>query len=229
MNYIIIQHGKAKTFQSGRMYKRSIDASFETTTTPTTTLCSLRSQGRVRIFQDSMSNGTKYVYRETTAGAENSLGAIYSMAHGLDPHTVDAIIAYLRADKSHCASQFLPRADAQKPRLPTLPPEVIDMVIDFLHSNKRSLAACSLTCKMWLSSGRFHLFSKVLLSTEKRISSFAALFEKPFNSVAPFVQHLIISLCPRGYHTCWARGKRVEIITVCDFACHCYSTTLYYY
>jgi hypothetical protein len=155
--------------------------------------------------------------------------SIYSMAHGLDPHTVDAIITYLRADKLHCASQFLPRADARKPRLPTLPPEVIDMVIDFLHSDKRSLAACSLTCKMWLSSSRFHLFSKVLLSTKNRISSFAALFEKSFNSVAPFVQHLIISLRPRGYHTYWTTGKRVEIAIVCDFACHCYSTTLYYY
>lgn len=42
---------------------------------------------------------------------------------------------------------------------PTLPAELIDRIIDFLHHDKRSLADCSLVSKLWVTTARYHLFS----------------------------------------------------------------------
>lgn len=48
--------------------------------------------------------------------------------------------------------------------LPRLTPELIDITIDYLYSDKLTLSACSLTCKEWLPSSRYHLFSEVSFS-----------------------------------------------------------------
>ncbi|CAL1711933.1 unnamed protein product [Somion occarium] len=37
-------------------------------------------------------------------------------------------------------------------------PEIVDLILDHLHDDKASLKACSLVCKAWLTSCRFHLF-----------------------------------------------------------------------
>lgn len=46
-----------------------------------------------------------------------------------------------------------------------LPPELIDMVIDFLHNDRPSLLACSLVCRSWLPESRVHLFHTVHVQT----------------------------------------------------------------
>ncbi|KAJ6616521.1 hypothetical protein B0H10DRAFT_1398195 [Mycena sp. CBHHK59/15] len=38
------------------------------------------------------------------------------------------------------------------------PSELHDQIIDHLHNDKHSLANCSLVCKAWLTSARYHLF-----------------------------------------------------------------------
>ena len=43
----------------------------------------------------------------------------------------------------------------------TIAQELVDMLIDFLHADRSSLAACSLTCRAWLPAAQFHLFHKV--------------------------------------------------------------------
>jgi hypothetical protein len=44
------------------------------------------------------------------------------------------------------------------PTIVKLPAELMDRIIDFLHSDKRTLSACSLVCKSWVPSSRYHLF-----------------------------------------------------------------------
>jgi len=47
------------------------------------------------------------------------------------------------------------------------PVELTDMIIDFLHQDKASLAACTLVCVGWLNSSRYHLFASLVLDTHK--------------------------------------------------------------
>ncbi|GJE95909.1 hypothetical protein PsYK624_121000 [Phanerochaete sordida] len=42
-----------------------------------------------------------------------------------------------------------------------LPQEVVDMVIDYLYDDRRSLRQCSLTCKAWEPSSTMHLFLRI--------------------------------------------------------------------
>ncbi|OCH84580.1 hypothetical protein OBBRIDRAFT_696745, partial [Obba rivulosa] len=40
----------------------------------------------------------------------------------------------------------------------SLPPELIDMIVEYLHDDCHALIACSLTSKAWVPSSRKHLF-----------------------------------------------------------------------
>lgn len=78
---------------------------------------------------------------------------------------------------------------------PQLPLEVTNMVIDHLHdtnddTNRRTLEACSLVCRGWVSESRFHLFRKVWLSPT-RVHSFLELLVQPRCTIPlRFVRHL---------------------------------------
>ncbi|KAJ6612141.1 hypothetical protein B0H10DRAFT_326738 [Mycena sp. CBHHK59/15] len=48
---------------------------------------------------------------------------------------------------------------------PTIPLELVDLILDFLHSDDDTLSACTLVCKSWLPSARFHLLSRIALHT----------------------------------------------------------------
>ncbi|KAF8056527.1 hypothetical protein FPV67DRAFT_1677915 [Lyophyllum atratum] len=61
----------------------------------------------------------------------------------------------------------------------TLPPELTDIIIDYLFSDVRALKACSLVCKAWLPSCRCHLFRSIHLD-----------LSLPSKSLAPFFNHL---------------------------------------
>ncbi|KAK0449606.1 uncharacterized protein EV420DRAFT_778032 [Desarmillaria tabescens] len=45
-------------------------------------------------------------------------------------------------------------------RMSELPPEIVDTVIDHLHDDKAALGACTLVCKSWSISSRYHLFDE---------------------------------------------------------------------
>ncbi|KAH9947977.1 hypothetical protein B0H21DRAFT_736356 [Amylocystis lapponica] len=47
--------------------------------------------------------------------------------------------------------------------MPTIPPELYDYIIDFLHGNTSALVACSLTCRAWVPATRVHLFCDISL------------------------------------------------------------------
>lgn len=44
---------------------------------------------------------------------------------------------------------------------PRFPPELCDLIIDFLYNSSYTLRACALVCRSWLPTSRSHLFSKV--------------------------------------------------------------------
>jgi hypothetical protein len=72
-----------------------------------------------------------------------------------------------------------------------LSPELIDIIIDNLHNDKRSLSACCLTSKQWVPSCRFHLFSKITV-TPHRISSVLHFLESHSHSIASLVRNLVV-------------------------------------
>jgi len=61
--------------------------------------------------------------------------------------------------------------------MPTVPPELSDYIVDYLHDDPRSLAACCLTCRDWLPSARYHLFSSIVLHSAQSCEAFARLLE----------------------------------------------------
>ncbi|OCH88952.1 hypothetical protein OBBRIDRAFT_733502 [Obba rivulosa] len=53
-----------------------------------------------------------------------------------------------------------------------LPPELTDKILDYLHDDIASLKACSLACRVWLPSCRYHKFSYIHLSGPKKLERF---------------------------------------------------------
>ncbi|KAJ7502513.1 hypothetical protein B0H11DRAFT_1907078 [Mycena galericulata] len=61
-----------------------------------------------------------------------------------------------------------------------LPPEVVDFIMDGNSNNKRALASCSLVCKAWLQSSRYHLFSEFDIYVGPNVgTSFLKLLHHP--------------------------------------------------
>ena len=73
----------------------------------------------------------------------------------------------------------------------TLPPELIDIIIDHLHSDRRALAACSLVCKTWRLSARHHLFARLALNLENANSNNPdSEFLRIGSDIIPFAHHI---------------------------------------
>lgn len=60
-----------------------------------------------------------------------------------------------------------------QPRHSSLPQELTDTVTDFLHDDPKSLKACSLVCRGWVSSSHLHLFHKVSVLAVLFVSTFS--------------------------------------------------------
>ncbi len=58
-----------------------------------------------------------------------------------------------------------------------VPPELVDATIDHLHDDIPTLAACSLVHRQWLSSSRYHLFSRISFAVSK-LPDFLDLIEE---------------------------------------------------
>ncbi|KZT05974.1 uncharacterized protein LAESUDRAFT_208206 [Laetiporus sulphureus 93-53] len=58
-----------------------------------------------------------------------------------------------------------------------VPQELSDLIIDYLHHDRSSLAACSLTCQNWVASAQKHLFADILLYNARLCSAFGRLLE----------------------------------------------------
>ena len=69
----------------------------------------------------------------------------------------------------------------------TLPPELIDIIIDHLHSDRRALVSCSLVCKTWRLSARHHLFARLALNLENANNP---AFLRSGSDIIPFAHHI---------------------------------------
>lgn len=47
---------------------------------------------------------------------------------------------------------------------PLLPPEIVDIALDHLHDHRPSLQSCSLVCRDWLNTARYHLFREFVVA-----------------------------------------------------------------
>ncbi|RDX43685.1 hypothetical protein OH76DRAFT_1299475, partial [Lentinus brumalis] len=68
-----------------------------------------------------------------------------------------------------------------------LPPELTDRVIDHLHDDPTSLAACSLVCSAWLPAARLHHFREVTVVCGN-VHAFHGLIHHPSSRVGSYVQ-----------------------------------------
>jgi hypothetical protein len=72
-----------------------------------------------------------------------------------------------------------------------IPAELTDRIIDFLHSDKKTLATCALVCKSWIPSSRFHLFEKLHINHETT-RTFMDLLQSNNSTIEKYAQTLWI-------------------------------------
>ncbi|KAH9831578.1 uncharacterized protein C8Q71DRAFT_781370 [Rhodofomes roseus] len=53
----------------------------------------------------------------------------------------------------------------------SLPPELNDHILDYLHKDSRSLGACALTCRAWLATARYHRFRDIRVETDAKLTA----------------------------------------------------------
>ncbi|KAK0469844.1 uncharacterized protein EV420DRAFT_70351 [Desarmillaria tabescens] len=74
-------------------------------------------------------------------------------------------------------------------RLPSLPGEIVDAIIDECHADSHTLVSCSLVSKQWFASSRYHLFSTIELSS-KNSKIFSKLLGSPLCTITPFLNEI---------------------------------------
>jgi hypothetical protein len=76
----------------------------------------------------------------------------------------------------------------------SLPPEILDHIVDHLHDEPTTLRECCLVSKSWISRTRIHLFHHVefRLSGRKSLESWMETFPDPSNSPAHYTRSLRI-------------------------------------
>jgi hypothetical protein len=67
-------------------------------------------------------------------------------------------------------------------------PELQDRILDNLHDSKKDLSTCSIVCKSWLPTCRFHLFAEVIYNPE--FARFLDSSMHAFNSIAPYIKQV---------------------------------------
>ena len=75
--------------------------------------------------------------------------------------------------------------------IPEFPPEVIDIILDFLHSDKVTLTACSLTSTAWRPTSQYHLFHEIEF-TPPDFQSFLDDADNLKSNIPTLVRRLII-------------------------------------
>ena len=73
----------------------------------------------------------------------------------------------------------------------SLPPEILDIVIDHLHDEQTALRACCLVSKSWVPRSRMHLFAR-LEFTHKSVEPWMKAFPDPLNSPAHYTRILTL-------------------------------------
>ena len=79
----------------------------------------------------------------------------------------------------------------------SLPPELLDHIVDHLHDNPTTLKACCVVAKSWVPRARSHLFARVKFDTSKHsIKQWMKTFPDPSNSPAHHTRKLTVCGIP---------------------------------
>jgi hypothetical protein len=73
-----------------------------------------------------------------------------------------------------------------------LPPEILDLIVGFLHDEPDALKACCLVSKSWIHRTREYLFAHVEFSMKSHIRIWKKTFPDPHNSPARYTGSLSI-------------------------------------
>ena len=88
--------------------------------------------------------------------------------------------------------------------LPFLPPEILDLIVDYLHDERTTLNASCVVSKSWIPRSRKHLFFLVEFSPKSPIESWIKAFLDPSSSPAHYTR--ILSLHnPKVSAPAWIR------------------------
>jgi hypothetical protein len=71
----------------------------------------------------------------------------------------------------------------------SIPLEIVDIVLDYLHQDLETVSACSLVCKSWFPSARYHLFADTNLDDENAYS-FVRLLHTEYSTVPRFITRI---------------------------------------
>ncbi|KAJ7753636.1 hypothetical protein DFH07DRAFT_774037 [Mycena maculata] len=74
----------------------------------------------------------------------------------------------------------------------TLPRELCDFVVDYLHAERAALGTCALVCRAWVPASRFHLFEHISLAANEghAAARLDALLASPHATFVPAVRQL---------------------------------------
>src|ERR1700761_3535360 len=90
---------------------------------------------------------------------------------------------------------------------PTFPPELFDWIIGQIHDDLSLLLTCSLVCRSWLASSRYHIFRyKVVTLRPRNVQAFVRLITSPSSTIHPYIRtiELVSSDSLRdGYNSQW--------------------------
>jgi hypothetical protein len=76
-------------------------------------------------------------------------------------------------------------------RIPRLPAEIIEVIVDHLHDDRSALAACSSASSAFIVPARHHLFSEVVLECS-HICTFLRLLDVPWCTIATQIKRVIV-------------------------------------
>lgn len=76
----------------------------------------------------------------------------------------------------------------------SVPNELTDYILDFLHGDRRTLKACSLTRRSWYPTSRYHLYRRVYLASPSACKTFLQLLQSNTSRhLGQFTRYLSIS------------------------------------
>lgn len=75
---------------------------------------------------------------------------------------------------------------------PSLPGELLDHIVDFLHGQKDALKSCCLVSKSWVPRTWKHLFAFVFIDTSAKLQLWKNTFPDPSRSPAFYAKRLFI-------------------------------------
>lgn len=101
-------------------------------------------------------------------------------------------------------------------RTPRLPPELTDVIIDYMHHDKEALKQCSLVCKSWERSSTLHLFSSWTWPVHARQSATRGLLEIPGRAHEYHPSHDDLSSCVQVLSDTARFNSFVQHLTISD-------------